>query len=58
MKYPNGYLNKIAYHLLNGNHEKAMYFMHRQTEVYGPITKEQVDFIHYYVITGGEVQAA
>ena len=39
-KYPDGYLPKIAYHMLQGNKEKVQYFVQRQNETYGPLTNE------------------
>lgn len=33
-KYPNGYLPKIAYHLVRGNRDKVSYFIRRQGEQY------------------------
>lgn len=38
VKYPDGYLPKIAYHMHKGNVEKMLYFTARQKEVYGAIT--------------------
>lgn len=35
MKYNNGYLPKIAYHMWMGNTDKVMYFVNRQTMKYG-----------------------
>jgi len=35
MKYGNGYLPKIAYHMWMGYTDKVMYFVNRQTEKYG-----------------------
>ena len=34
-KYHNGYLPKIAYHMWMGNTDKVMYFVNRQTKIYG-----------------------
>jgi hypothetical protein len=35
MKYGNGYLPKIAYHMWMGYTDKVMYFVNRQTMKYG-----------------------
>jgi hypothetical protein len=35
MKYGNGYLPKIAYHMWMGNTDKVMYFVNRQIAKYG-----------------------
>jgi hypothetical protein len=37
-KYPNGYLPKIVYHLLQGNKGKVEYFVARHEATYGPLT--------------------
>ena len=38
MKYGNGYLPKIAYHMWMGYTDKVMYFVNRQTENSAPNT--------------------
>ena len=43
--YANGYLPKIAYHMVCNNQESAQYFFERQVETYGPITPEDMTFI-------------
>lgn len=45
LKYPDGYLPKIAYHMAQGNAEKVQYFADRQVQQYGPITSENLDVI-------------
>jgi hypothetical protein len=45
MKYQNGYLPKIAYHMANENQAKVNYFFNRQVEAYGPITAGDMTFI-------------
>jgi len=41
-RYPNGYLGKIAYHALQGNVDKVVYFTNRHVETYGPMTTEDL----------------
>ncbi len=41
-RYPNGYLGKIAYHALQGNTDKVIYFTNRHVETYGPMTTEDL----------------
>lgn len=43
--YKNGFLPKIAYHMVSNNPEKVSYFFNRQVQVYGPITPENMAFI-------------
>jgi hypothetical protein len=45
MKYQNGYLPKIAYHMADSNHEAVAHFFERQVAAYGPITAEDMQFI-------------
>jgi hypothetical protein len=45
MKYQNGYLPKIAYHMADNNHEAVAHFFERQVAAYGPITAEDMQFI-------------
>lgn len=39
-RYSQGYLPKIAYHMVQGNLDKVQYFAKRQVQVYGDITEE------------------
>ena len=41
VKYTNGYLPKIAHHMVQGNVDKVEYFIKRQEDVYGPLTSQQ-----------------
>ena len=41
-RYPNGYLPKIAFHVLTNNTEKVQYFIRRQVETYGAIDREEL----------------
>ena len=43
--YANGYLPKIAYHMVHNNLEKVQYFFERQVVAYGPITPADMTFI-------------
>lgn len=43
--YPQGYLGKIAYHIVQGNLDKVQYFVNRQTQTYGAITREDDQII-------------
>ncbi len=46
MKYPNGYLPRIAYHIAETqNSDKILYFLNRQVEQYGELTQEQLEFV-------------
>jgi len=36
--YPQGYLGKIAYHMVKGNFDKVQYFAKRQVQTYGDIS--------------------
>jgi len=38
-KYPDGYLPKIVYHMVQGNKEKVEYFVSRHEATYGPLTE-------------------
>ena len=39
-KYPQGYLPKIVYHMVQGNQDKVEYFVGRQVATYGPLTEK------------------
>lgn len=41
MKYPNGYLEKIAYHLRNGNVSSMIYFVNQHISKYGIISPSE-----------------
>ena len=41
-KYPDGYLPKIAYHMLQGNKEKVQYFVQRQNKM-RKVTQQAVE---------------
>ena len=43
--YINGYLPKIAYHMVRNNQNSVQYFFECQVESYGPITPENMTFI-------------
>jgi hypothetical protein len=45
MKYQNGYLPKIAYHMANDNHDAVAHFTERQIVAYGPIEAEDMVWI-------------
>lgn len=46
MKYPNGYLPRIAYHIaVTQNSDKILYFLDRQVKQYGGLTIGQGKFI-------------
>lgn len=50
MKYPNGYLDKIAYHYKSGNLRTMMYFVNRQIAIYGPIIPSETKYIEDRII--------
>lgn len=41
-KYPNGYLSKVAYHVNNGNLEKAESFLESHIEKYGDLNSSDI----------------
>ena len=46
MKYPNGYLPRIAYHIaVTQNSDKILYFLDRQVKQYGEPTQSQLQFV-------------
>jgi len=45
MKYQNGYLPKIAYHMAQGNTDRVEYFTHRQISRYGELTPWDMGWI-------------
>ena len=46
MKYPNGYLPRVAYHIsVTKNADKILYFLDRQIKMYGEPTIEELKFI-------------
>jgi len=54
MKYPNGYLPRIAYHISNTkNADKILYFLDRQIKQYGEPTSEELRFIVQECINNG-----
>ncbi len=48
--YPQGYLGKIAYHMVQGNFDKVQYFAKRQVQTYGDISVEDDRMINRLVI--------
>ena len=49
VRYTEGYLPKIAYHMFKNNFDKMLYFYDRQIEKYGEMTdnqKERVTELH------------
>jgi len=49
-RYPNGYLPKIAYHILHNNADKAQYFIGRQMETYGELDKQELANCLVYIM--------
>lgn len=46
MKYPNGYLPRVAYHIsVTKNADKILYFLDRQIKMYGEPSQEELSFI-------------
>ena len=45
MKYPKGYLPRIAYHMADGNHASVDHFTERQIARYSDISCEDMVFI-------------
>lgn len=49
MKYENGYLPRIAYHMAANNPESVAHFTERQEARYGRLTAEDMVFITHEV---------
>ena len=46
MKYPNGYLPRVAYHIsTTKNADKILYFLDRQLKMYGELSQEELTFV-------------
>jgi len=56
--YPQGYLGKIAYHMVRGNFDKVQYFAQRQVQTYGDISEEDDRIINRLVIDLRRQEAA
>jgi len=54
MKYPNGYLPRIAYHIsTTKNAEKILYFLNRQIKQYGELSISERTFVVQECIFNG-----
>ena len=61
VRYTEGYLPKIAYHMFKNNYDKMFYFYDHQVEKYGEMTnaqKERVTELHNELIMDQAVQEA
>ena len=56
--YTQGYLGKIAYHMVQGKFDKVHYFAKRQVQTYGDISEEDDRMINRLVIDLRRQQAA
>lgn len=61
VRYTEGYLPKIAYHMFKNNFDKMLYFYDCQVEKYGDMTneqKERVIELHNELVVDQAIQEA